>query len=347
MMRQARRPLRVFVAWRPQSSATRSAGPAKDLAKMVAWLAQSQDIVVRTATVISQTWPQVASATPSSDLYPVAPGGATGGEPGTDSDARPSVDSGAAAAFSAWLHDEGTAVAAQAQEQLRAAGVPTEMLDEEQPTVALSDHSETSKLIEAAEEFDADVIVIGSQTGAPKGHFRAGATANALLHCSPIPVLLVPNDHRASKTGPTRVTCAYVDTEQSQQALRHAADLANRWQVPLRLVAFSPRGATMYPSQIATQDHADAMTKTWKQQAQQLLKRGRKRALARHPKLKVETAIGKGAGWAAAIEDATWKKGDLLVLGSSVLGDFNRVFIGPSTSQILRHVPVPVFLSTV
>ena len=36
-----------------------------------------------------------------------------------------------------------------------------------------------------------------------------------------------------------------------------------------------------------------------------------------------------------------------MVMGSSVLGDFNRVFIGPSTNQILRHVPVPVFLSTV
>ncbi|MGY0604365.1 universal stress protein, partial [Corynebacterium amycolatum] len=88
--------------------------------------------------------------------------------------------------------------------------------------------------------------------------FRMGSTADALLHCSPLPLMLVPRNLDFSKAGPTRVNCAYVDTEQSQQALRHASDLARRWEVPLRLVAFSPAGVSLDPTQVAFGDAVDA-----------------------------------------------------------------------------------------
>ncbi|OFS16933.1 universal stress protein [Corynebacterium sp. HMSC27B11] len=374
------RALRVLVAWPPHAGSV-----GEDLARTVAWLAQENPLVVRTATVISQTWPQTdapaAAAdqadlypTASSDLYPTSPD--TSGSHGTPGagvgaaealgapvagSASPTSFTAAREAFNTWLAAEMTAAGESARAALLAAGVPEKMLDEEQLAMVYSDHSETSRLIEAGEEFGADVILLGSQADSPDGRYRMGSTADALLHCSPLPLMLVPRNLDFSKAGPTRVNCAYVDTEQSQQALRHASDLARRWDVPLRLVAFSPAGVSLDPTQVAFGDAVDAagtggagassaaapLAEAWQVQAKELLERGRKRALSRHPDLEVTTKTGIGASWEEAVGAIKWRKGDLMVMGSSVLGDFNRVFIGPSTNQILRHVPVPVFLSTV
>ncbi|TYR19656.1 universal stress protein [Corynebacterium urealyticum] len=377
------RALRVLVAWPPHAGSV-----GEDLASTVAWLAQENPLVVRTATVISQTWPQTdtpaAAAdqadlypTASSDLYPTSPD--TSGSHGTPGagvgaaealgapvagSASPTSFTAAREAFNTWLEAEMAAAGESARAALLAAGVPEKMLDEEQLAMVYSDHSETSRLIEAGEEFGADVILLGSQADSPDGRFRMGSTADALLHCSPLPLMLVPRNLDFSKAGPTRVNCAYVDTEQSQQALRHASDLARRWDVPLRLVAFSPAGVSLDPTQVAFGDAVDAagagsagavgsnnaaapLAEAWQVQAKELLERGRKRALSRHPELEVTPKTGIGASWEEAVGAIKWRKGDLMVMGSSVLGDFNRVFIGPSTNQILRHVPVPVFLSTV
>lgn len=369
------RALRVLVAWPPHAGSV-----GEDLARTVAWLAQENPLVVRTATVISQTWPQTdvpAAAADQADLYPTSPDTSRShGTPGTGmgaaealgapvaGSATPTTYTEAREAFNTWLAAEMTAAGESARAALLAAGVPEKMLDEEQLAMVYSDHSETSRLIEAGEEFGADVILLGSQADSPDGRYRMGSTADALLHCSPLPLMLVPRNLNFSKAGPTRLNCAYVDTEQSQQALRHASDLARRWEVPLRLVAFSPAGVSLDPTQVAFGDAVDAagagsagavgsnnaaapLAEAWQVQAKELLERGRKRALSRHPELEVTTKTGIGASWEEAVGAIKWRKGDLMVMGSSVLGDFNRVFIGPSTNQILRHVPVPVFLSTV
>lgn len=374
------RALRVLVAWPPHAGSV-----GEDLARTVAWISQESPLVVRTATVISQTWPQTdvpATAadqadlypTATSDLYPTSPDtSGSHGTPGTGmgaaealgapvaGSASPTTFTEAREAFNTWLKAEMTAAGESARTALLAAGVPKKMLDEEQLAMVYSDHSETSRLIEAGEEFGADMILLGSQADSPDGRYRMGSTADALLHCSPLPLMLVPRNLAFSKAGPTRVNCAYVDTEQSRQALRHASDLAQRWDVPLRLVAFSPAGVSLDPTQVALKDAVDAasagsagagsaaapLAEAWQVQGKELLERGRKRALSRHPELEVTTKTGIGASWEEAVGAIKWRKGDLMVMGSSVLGDFNRVFIGPSTNQILRHVPVPVFLSTV
>ena len=302
------RPLRVLMTWRPESA-------GEEAAQYVAWLSRTQPLIVRTATVISRVWTQ---------------------QPGSRENEE----------FSQWIEAESAACAASAQQALLDAGVPSSMLDSEIPSVVSTDHSETSVLIDAAKDFSADLMLLGSHPAAPRGRFRIGSTADALLHCSPVPLGLAPRDAKLSKRGVTRVNCSYVDTEQSHQALRHAADLAARWNVPLRLVAFSPRGATMYPTAVPFSENYDMMVE-WREQALALLDRGKDRALARHPELHVQTEAGAGYGWSGAINDMKWKKGDLLIMGSSVLGDFNRVFIGPSTNQILRHSPVPVLISPV
>jgi nucleotide-binding universal stress UspA family protein len=331
------RPQRILLAWRPAVG-----HPVSGTAAVAAWLARSQPVLVRPVTVIPRLWPE---------------DGGTGPAAGHDAGRR---------AFDDWAVRESAAARRSAVTALREAGVPDDMIDVPDSTDPVVSHSETTALTDAAQDFGADLILIGSREDAPAGRFRTGATADALLHCSPLPVLTAPNEPVLSRRGVTRVTCAYVDTEQSRQALRHAADRAARWEVPLRLVALTPAAATMYPATeplpgTGTADAGDtsgatgtadaagvrAASQAWLAEAAALLDRGVHRALERHPELTVTAETGTGTTWQDAVDALHWKKGDLLVVGSSVLGSFNRVFIGPSTNQILRTSPAPVLISAV
>ncbi|WP_369415260.1 universal stress protein [Corynebacterium lemuris] len=50
-------------------------------------------------------------------------------------------------------------------------------------------------------------------------------------------------------------------------------------------------------------------------------------------------------GWSGAIDALTWKKGDLLIFGSTPPGPRERVFVGSTATEFLRHVHVPVLLT--
>ena len=139
------------------------------------------------------------------------------------------------------------------------------------------------------------------------------------------------------------MNCAYVDTEQSHEALRKACDYAHRWNVPLRLVAFTPHGPSMYPTETPYR-HAQEATRQWRDQAQSILERGEERALERCASLHVDLAIGSGDDWESSITNLEWKKGDLLIVGSSTLGVFGHTFTGSSINQIVRHSPVPTVI---
>ncbi|MDN5720007.1 MAG: universal stress protein [Corynebacterium sp.] len=316
-------PLRVLLAWRPDGDPDGdSTSTGTDTASFVSWLSRTAEISVKPVTVIPRIWPEGV-------------------------DRVDAADADAVRRFEEWAAAESTACHAAARTALTEAGVPESMIDDSDEL--LHSHSETTALIRSAEEFSADLIVVGSRfgtSGGPVGRFRAGSTTDALLHCAPLPVLTVPRTPTLSKHGVTRVSCAYVDNEQSHQALRKAADLASRWGVPLRLVAFSPTGASMYPTLTPFPDAAEA-DERWRNQALDILGRGRERAEERHPDLRVSVEVGSGPGWSGAMDDVHWKKGEILVVGSSVLGAFNRVFIGPSTNQLLAHSPAPVLVSPV
>lgn len=297
-------PLRVMVAWRPGKTGTEAINYA-------AWLARTCEVRIRVVTVLSRGWPLTSLARLS------------------DNDS--------------WVAREARRSEQSAKAALKAAGVPKAMVDDE-PVVTIESSSEATALTHAAGEFGADMLLLGTQLHSPAGRFRAGSTADALLHYSPIALGLSPRGRRLSKNGVTRVNVSYIDTAQSHTALKRAADLAKRWEVPLRMLAFTPKGATMYPTEDGFGSSEDLMIE-WREQALALLDRGLDRAHTRYPDLKIEAEVGSGHGWEDALGAIKWKKGDLLVLGSSTLGPFGRVFIGSSTNQIVRHCPAPTLIT--
>lgn len=196
-------------------------------------------------------------------------------------------------------------------------------------------------LLQAVDELKADVLVLGSAADGRLGQVVIGTTGDRLLHSSPVPLAISPRGYRGSKThGLTRITCAYPGTAESVHVVERVATLAERLDVPMRVITFAVRGRTMYPPEVGL--HAeDSILESWATHAREAL-----------AALKTDGIVGPdsdlqvvtGNGWDQALDAADWDDGELLALGTSPQGVIARVFLGSKGAKIVRHSPVPVLV---
>lgn len=297
--------IRVLVALRPGDD---GAEPCE----FAAWIARTSkmQVRVRAVTTFVRPWPAVSLAK-------------LGGK------------------YRKWVKKEAHTSRSTVKKALHNAGIPKEQWDEEF-SVFRDGPSESLLLTEEANAFHADLIILGSDAAAPKGRFLVSSTADAMLHSSPQPLGLVPRAVKLSKRGVTRVNFAFLETfEIDEPSLLLAAAWADLWEVPLRLLAFSPEGLVDSP-RTDTLDLAAELGDPWREHSLAMLDRGRDIVGQHFPKLTVNTDIGTGTGWSGAVDSLKWKKGDLLYLASHPMGPLERVFIGSTATEFLRHVSVPV-----
>jgi nucleotide-binding universal stress UspA family protein len=239
----------------------------------------------------------------------------------------PAGTSGAVdAEWRAYLAAEADRTLAAARERLAALapGVPVE--------VHRHEHASSGRgLAEVAEEFAADVVVLGPAAGAAPGRHAVGSTASRLLHGSAgVPVALVP----AGWMGPaiTAVTVAYQDTEDCAAAVRFGAAVAAQVSAPLHVVSLVERPPALFPGRDRSLAAARATA------AESL-----KAAVALAPPgLDVRTEVGEGDDLADALGEVAWEPGELLVCGSGRGGVLRRVFLGDAAFRLLRAARVPV-----
>jgi nucleotide-binding universal stress UspA family protein len=196
-------------------------------------------------------------------------------------------------------------------------------------------------LLEAIEELTPEVLVLGSAADGKLGQVVVGSTADRLLHSSPVPLAISPRGYRGSKVGGlSRITAAYPGTPESLHVVERVAALAERLDVPMRVVTFAVRGRTMYPPEVGL--HAeDSILQAWAAHAREML-----------AQLKSDGAVGDdvvlqvvtGNGWDQALDAVDWQEGELLAIGTSPSTGIARVFLGSRASKILRHSPVPVLV---
>jgi nucleotide-binding universal stress UspA family protein len=196
-------------------------------------------------------------------------------------------------------------------------------------------------LLEAAEELQPEVLVLGSAADGKLGQVVVGSTADRLLHSSPVPMAISTRGYRGSKAGGlTRITAAYPGTPDTLHVVERVAALAERLAVPMRVVTFAVRGRTMYPPEVGLRAE-DSILEQLATHARETL-----------AQLKTDGVIGKdvelqvatGNGWDEALDAADWQDGEMLAIGTSPVGGIARVFLGSRGSKILRHSPVPVLV---
>lgn len=206
-------------------------------------------------------------------------------------------------------------------------------------------------LYQSAEEFTADLILLGSKAKTAKSRFRPSSVADALMHSSPVPLGLAPKGVSLSRKGITRVTYALVEASKSAKpqgegrfsGLPYAATLACVLGVPLRIIAFSPEEQTAEFTPEAAE---------WNESTLGLLDRARDQAFSVATALDpafgdtfdVQSFVASGKGWKRAVDSVKWKKGDLMCIGSQPSDQFKRVFVGTREGEFIRFAPVPVII---
>lgn len=306
--------LRVLVSCRPENTPDGDPGEQNDAVfEFAAWLARTADIKVRSVTTFIRPWP-------SSSISKL------GGK------------------YKKWFQNLDSKYGSRTVKALKRAGVDKSHWDD-QVSVFTDGPSESVLITQSAEDFDADLILLGSDATAPKGRFLAGSTADALLHSSRVPLGLVPRGVKLSRKGVTRVNYAFVseDGNAHEQGLMHAAELASNWGIPLRILSFSPTGIEDV-SASDTLELSSILSTEWREHSLAMLDSARDRVQSAHPSLVVSSEVGSGWGWNGAINALKWKKGDLLCLGSRPTGAISRVFVGSETTEIIRNSPVPTII---
>ena len=235
--------------------------------------------------------------------------------------------------FSQWAAETGNATLEQARAALEAMGSPV-------PTSYrhLHHRSPGTALMNVADETGATVAVIGSSEDGRRGTVEVGSTGDRMLHSARVPVAIAPRGYARPAHGFSSITCAVAGRESDSAVVTTAKALATEAGVPLRLVMFVVRLDTMYPSNVGF-DAEDEVAAAAREQGEEFFASLRKSGAIDND---VETEVGLGQGWRAAMDSIKWDTSGLLFLGSNPTDVLQRVFLGTNAAKIVRHSPVPV-----
>jgi nucleotide-binding universal stress UspA family protein len=240
------------------------------------------------------------------------------------------------AEYAAWADQLAADSAKEAQRYLAAISTDLEVAYRSQ-----AHRSVSGGLIDVIADLGAELLVLGSSANGQLGQVVVGSTADRLLHSAPIPVAIAPRGYRAVAGATlTRITCGYPGTAEAVAMVKRVAELAEQFDVPLRVMTFAVRGRTMYPPEVGL--HAeDSILAAWESDARERLATLRADGVVGDSAL---LEVVSGNGWDQALDAAEWEDGEVLALGTSPRGDIARVFLGSRGSKILRHSPVPVLV---
>lgn len=191
-------------------------------------------------------------------------------------------------------------------------------------------------LIDAAHEFDANLIVVGASGGGRRAHARVGSVANELLHSSDVPVALAPPGARdiPASQGVTRITACLGTRPGAEVQLEAATMLARATKAPLRLLSLVPidlpAGLDEHLAELTTATHAEQVL----QEAHRALPEG----------IDATVEIARGSTIEDAVRALDWHDGELVLVGSSRLAAPRRLFLGSTAAKVLRELPVPMIV---
>jgi nucleotide-binding universal stress UspA family protein len=191
----------------------------------------------------------------------------------------------------------------------------------------------------AAGELDAHVIIVGEHLH-PRGiSAPLGSTAEALVRCSPVPVLLARGvaDHP-----PQRILVAVDESQHARAALRWGCFLAGRFGAPLTVFhVFRPvylgvaRSVSGLESSRRMEEDQLRQTEAWLERCLVDTDCGPGEAATR---------IESGDPASALIAAQRGGDFDLVVLGSRGAGGASRMLLGSVATAVLRGASCPVLV---
>ena len=197
-----------------------------------------------------------------------------------------------------------------------------------------SGESDAQTLIEACDEFQADMLIIGATSNGLFKRFTVGSVASALLHAATVPVALAPHGYHR-RDALTRVSCGLGDRAGAEELLDFAVSMAVNRAVPLRVVS------------LLTLDEGDSAkaAETARSYAAKHLEAALPSAEAGGALAgRADVVVAQGRSVEEAVDRLDWEDGEVLLIGSSRLARSRSIFLGSTANRILRSLPVPMIV---
>ena len=219
-------------------------------------------------------------------------------------------------------------------EDLRRQGVEAECR-------ALPGASAPRALHEAAEQFGAGLLVIGSTERGAVGRLLPGSTAERLMHGAPCPIAVVPRSWEPGG-GLNTIGVAWVGTPEGHQALEGAVALARRAGAKLVVLnAAKPRGLS------GTFGGGDPLTRaTGYEELASAVRAAAERAVADATAgeagvdVEPDVSVGDPADFLIAASERL----DLLICGSRGYGPTRAVLLGGVSRRVTTEAHCPVIV---
>ena len=198
------------------------------------------------------------------------------------------------------------------------------------------------KICEAAQRLDSDLVVISTHGFTGLKHLFLGSTAERVVRHAPCSVLVV-REHTTNPTKlelkPNRILVPTDFSKPASKALHYALDLAREFQAEIQLLYVVPM---YYPA-------SDEMLRDIAILEADLQKAGEK-DLAKLVKsirakgTKLQTLTRRGRPATEITEAAKELNCDLIVISTHGLTGWDRVFLGSTTEEVVRHAGCPVLV---
>jgi nucleotide-binding universal stress UspA family protein len=202
-----------------------------------------------------------------------------------------------------------------------------------------------SKIIDAAAEWPADLIVLGSHGKTGLERFLTGSVADAVMrhaHCSVELVRVPPSDGVANHPGGPRngkfkrILLAIDDTRFSETATRFLSEQVQQPQTEVRVSYVVEPPNLLVAREMGGYD--PALERVWQSETEQAEGLVTKVAETfRGKRLKVTTCVMQGDPRSKILDEAQEWKADLIVIGSHGRTSFARFLMGSVSDAVAHH----------
>ncbi|WP_028066779.1 universal stress protein [Solirubrobacter soli] len=216
---------------------------------------------------------------------------------------------------------------------LRARGIDVEVRAYEDSTAARG-------LARAIDECSPELVVIGSTSRGSKGSALLGTTADRIIHVSACPVAVVPHGYRRPEGGVALIGAAYTESQEGEDALAFAEELARIGGVRLRAITvIDPKHAAVETGGMMTELHHEVSTDVREARKGRVSIEAKLRErLARTPDADIDILANEPEDGLVAASAHV----DLLVLGSRARGPRRSVVLGSVSRKVIERAACPV-----
>jgi nucleotide-binding universal stress UspA family protein len=196
-----------------------------------------------------------------------------------------------------------------------------------------------------AAEVDADAIVIGKHGDRPGAWTHLGSTAEEIVRCSRLPVLVAAGGRDVR---PHQLLVALDDSDVTPWVIRWTHLLATRLHcqvTAIHVVSSAVLTHVLSMGAVGGSDRPDPGEEEVRREFSQETDRWMRKLLAAglHPE-RVDAEVAFGEAGQEIVAAAQRMRADLIVLGSRGAGAVSRALLGSVVREVLRHAPCPTLI---